>query len=98
MAMAPELGLAPGFSLDLRVPQEDGSPWVLRTPEPAARRPAAAQGRTLQQASRLEGIRWLAQGTIYPDVIESAGGKTGKAHGASPSRTPPGHSAWGTHF
>jgi GMP synthase (glutamine-hydrolysing) len=24
--------------------------------------------------------RWLAQGTIYPDVIESAGGKTKKAH------------------
>jgi GMP synthase (glutamine-hydrolysing) len=33
-----------------------------------------------EEASRLEGIRWLAQGTIYPDVIESAGGKTGKAH------------------
>ncbi|MDX1654384.1 MAG: glutamine-hydrolyzing GMP synthase [Candidatus Competibacteraceae bacterium] len=32
-----------------------------------------------QQAARLTSARWLAQGTIYPDVIESAGGKTGKA-------------------
>jgi len=32
-----------------------------------------------EEARKLEGIRWLAQGTIYPDVIESAGGKTGKA-------------------
>jgi GMP synthase (glutamine-hydrolysing) len=33
-----------------------------------------------EEASKLKGIRWLAQGTIYPDVIESAGTKTGKAH------------------
>lgn len=33
-----------------------------------------------EQAARLQDVNWLAQGTIYPDVIESAGGKTGKAH------------------
>ena len=33
-----------------------------------------------EQAKSLKGIRWLAQGTIYPDVIESAGAETVKAH------------------
>jgi GMP synthase (glutamine-hydrolysing) len=33
-----------------------------------------------EEASRITNATWLAQGTIYPDVIESAGGKTGKAH------------------
>jgi GMP synthase (glutamine-hydrolysing) len=33
-----------------------------------------------EQASKLADVKWLAQGTIYPDVIESAGSRTGKAH------------------
>ncbi|HEY3487124.1 MAG TPA: glutamine-hydrolyzing GMP synthase [Gammaproteobacteria bacterium] len=33
-----------------------------------------------REAGKLKNVKWLAQGTIYPDVIESAGAKTGKAH------------------
>jgi GMP synthase (glutamine-hydrolysing) len=33
-----------------------------------------------EQARKIENVKWLAQGTIYSDVIESAATKTGKAH------------------
>ena len=33
-----------------------------------------------REAAKLAGVKWLAQGTIYPDVIESAGAATKKAH------------------
>ena len=32
-----------------------------------------------REAADIEAVKWLAQGTIYPDVIESAGAATGKA-------------------
>jgi GMP synthase (glutamine-hydrolysing) len=33
-----------------------------------------------EESKKLANAKWLAQGTIYPDVIESAGSATGKAH------------------
>ncbi len=37
--------------------------------------------RVFEQAAReIKEVKWLAQGTIYPDVIESAKAKTNKAH------------------
>ncbi|MDD5581125.1 MAG: glutamine-hydrolyzing GMP synthase [Methylobacter sp.] len=33
-----------------------------------------------EEAGKITDAKWLAQGTIYPDVIESAGSKSGKAH------------------
>lgn len=33
-----------------------------------------------EEAQKIKNANWLAQGTIYSDVIESAGGKNGQAH------------------
>ncbi len=33
-----------------------------------------------EESAKIDNAVWLAQGTIYPDVIESAGSATGKAH------------------
>ena len=33
-----------------------------------------------EESAKIDNVKWLAQGTIYPDVIESAASKTGKAH------------------
>ena len=51
--------------------------------EPEAKRKII--GRTFvevfeKESIKLPNVKWLGQGTIYPDVIESAGSKTGKAH------------------
>lgn len=33
-----------------------------------------------EEAAKIKDAKWLAQGTIYPDIIESGNAKTGKAH------------------
>ena len=40
----------------------------------------STDGQMAREPGMAGGPKWLAQGTIYPDVIESAGAKTGKAH------------------
>ena len=42
-------------------------------------RPRPSSRSSLREAAKLKQAKWLAQGTIYPDVIESGGAKTKKA-------------------
>lgn len=73
--------------LGVRVIRVDAEPRFLGAlqgvTDPEAKRKII--GRTFvevfeEQARRIEDVQFLAQGTIYPDVIESAGSRTGKAH------------------
>jgi GMP synthase (glutamine-hydrolysing) len=73
--------------LGVRVVRVDAETRFLRAlagvADPEAKRKMI--GRTFvevfdEEARKLSGVSFLAQGTIYPDVIESAGARTGKAH------------------
>ncbi|MES2356003.1 MAG: glutamine-hydrolyzing GMP synthase [Pseudomonadota bacterium] len=76
-----------GNHLHMKVIHEDASGEFLKhlagVTDPEAKRKII--GREFvevfqREAEKLPQAKWLAQGTIYPDVIESAGAKTKKAH------------------
>ena len=84
-----EAAFAPGTSnaLNLNLVTVDASDAFLRAlaglTAPEAKRKAigAAFVDAFEEAAGgLPDVRWLGQGTIYPDVIESAGSAHGKAH------------------
>ncbi|MFT5923884.1 MAG: GMP synthase (glutamine-hydrolyzing) [Paraglaciecola sp.] len=73
------------FGLNIRkIQAEDRFLYALAgTSEPEAKRKII--GRIFvevfdEESKKLVNAKWLAQGTIYPDVIESAASATGKAH------------------
>ena len=74
-------------NLGVKVIHVDAAEQFLRhlqgVPDPEAKRKIIGREfvEVFQAESRkLANAKWLAQGTIYPDVIESAGSKTKKAH------------------
>ena len=73
--------------LGVRVIRVDAEARFLRrSPGSPTRRRSARSSAALfvevfdEEAHKLSAVQFLAQGTIYPDVIESAGTRTGKAH------------------
>lgn len=84
-AFAPDSGI--GSSLALQIKTVDAKDEFMQKlaglSDPEDKRKAI--GNTFidvfeREALALDGVKWLAQGTIYPDVIESAASKYGKAH------------------
>ena len=82
-----EAAFAPSNALDLNLVVVDARDEFLTRlegeSEPEAKRKII--GNTFievfeREADKLSNVAWLAQGTIYPDVIESAASKYGKAH------------------
>ena len=82
-----EAAFAPSNALDLNLVTVDARAEfygrLAGIAEPEAKRKVI--GNTFidvfeREAKKIEGATWLAQGTIYPDVIESAAGAYGKAH------------------
>ena len=84
-AFAPDSGIGNALPLNIKTIQAQNEflqPLAGVTDPEAKRKIIGAKFIDVfeREAKAIEGVKWLAQGTIYPDVIESAATKFGKAH------------------